>query len=529
MMKSFSYGAWNSATRTDAFVGKPITFEETREYVLHLTPAVSSLARQRFLELGGRFASPDIANISFTNQVGRTEIFGVPVEVESSKISSENVAFLLQEVSDLSASLIFSWKTPVSFEAGTSILSMSPVPYHQFQFLRHSMLRTPVGGRLQDFISAVERNPIRRFDVNRPIVPVQRVRRLDTNSLRTIFSRMDRLAILSEASHLAGNNLAQSLTFGDPARSHFPTKIAAPSRTLSYDSPENRFIKHVLKEALSLTYRFSSHRRLHATVRDESLKMQSILESLMESPVLLDAGSLTSFSGPTQALSKADGYRDVFLFWQEFSRHISLPLEQAETARLLEGRDLAKLYEYWVFLRILDAVVRGAAVQKPKRVTIRRSELGESLGNALLVNVTDTISVEFNPSYSRGSRQSYSTTLRPDVVITVGTKRFAFDAKYKLDYLDVSDEDSAEDSPRGTYKQADLHKMHTYRDAISSLQSAIAVYPGSEFVFFNREGNRTVRAIDTTALDGIGALPLCPHDLGSYTGLDEIVGRCLTL
>jgi hypothetical protein len=528
MTKAFSYGGWNSANLTDAFVGQPITFEETLEYVLHLSGPVSERDRRRFSELGGRFALPQVANISFRNQVGRTELFGVPIQVESSKISPENVASLLQQVSELSSALIFSWKTPISFEAGLSMGSISPVPYHQFQFLRHSMLRAPVGGRLQDFIAAVERNPIRRFDLNRPIIPVQRVRRLDSSSLRTIFTRMDRLAVLPEGAPLAGSILAKSLNFGVPPKYHFPAKVAAPSRTLSFDSPENRFIKHVLKESLSLTYRFSSHQKLHGTVRDDSFKMQSILESLLDSPVVLNAGSLTSFAGPTQALSKADGYRDVFLFWQAFSQHISLPLQQNETLRLLEGRDLAKLYEYWVFLRILNAVICAAAVDKPERVTIRRTELGESLGNALLVNVSGSITVEFNPSYSRGSGESYSTTFRPDVVVTVGTKRFAFDAKYKLDLLDIVEDGSGEDLALGTYKEADLYKMHTYRDAISSLKTALAVYPGHEFVFFSRDGKKSVRPVDVAVLDGIGALPLRPQYPTSYAVLDAIVNRCIT-
>ena len=71
------------------------------------------------------------------------------------------------------------------------------------------------------------------------------------------------------------------------------------------------------------------------------------------------------------------------------TRHLSLPLSEGETTRLLEGRDIAKLYEYWVFLHVLKATFEVTGSAEPHKVTIHRTELGESLGS-LVVQVSDS-------------------------------------------------------------------------------------------------------------------------------------------
>ena len=78
--------------------------------------------------------------------------------------------------------------------------------------------------------------------------------------------------------------------------------------------------------------------------------------------------------------------------------------------------------------------------------------------------------------------------------------KHAFDAKYRLDRFEVSDGDADDDA--ATYKRADLYKMHTYRDAILSVKSAFVVYPGSEFVFFDRSGVKHMEPAELSALTG---------------------------
>ncbi|WP_241356224.1 nuclease domain-containing protein, partial [Pseudomonas aeruginosa] len=77
-------------------------------------------------------------------------------------------------------------------------------------------------------------------------------------------------------------------------------------------------------------------------------------------------------------------------------------------------------------------------------VTVSRSALGEGLDRGLVVRLSASVAVAFNPSYVRSAGAAYSTPLRPDVVLTLNGARFAFDAKYRLQWL-TSLEDGQDD------------------------------------------------------------------------------------
>ena len=313
----------------------------------------------------------------------------------------------------------------------------------------------------------------------------------------------------------------------NPTEKHFPAAVAAPRGRLSFDTPENRFVKHVIGDCLALVYRFIDHPKLHDGLKDDCRTMLAILEQSSSAPFLVEASRLTEFQAPSQALAKADGYREVFAFWSNLTAHVSLPRTAAETNRLLEGRDIATLYEYWVFLKVLEAavVITGRSPSGP--LTIYRDDLGESLGLGLATGLGPDIKIFFNPTFKRTAGTAYSTPLRPDVTIQVGKALYAFDAKYRLDRFDVGEGDPDDDP--ATYKRADLYKMHTYRDAIANLRSAFVVYPGTEFVFFERSGAKRSEPTAVAIADGVGAVALRPADADPAVSLRQLLGVLLTL
>jgi uncharacterized protein len=450
-----------------ANVGATITLDERVEYVLSFPSACSPAVAQRLANLGGDLVQPDTGILAFGNFIGRTELAGATIEVVSTKIGPGGVSRVLQEVSDLASSLVFGWRSPTGFAAMGDTSHHPPVPYHQLQFLRHVMVSEPPGQRLQDWLAAVERSPTRRFAPERPVVGPDRVRRLDHRAVQSIFTRLERLVPVPAGATIAQNGLAQALTFGESAKTHFPQQVAAPRGRLSFDTPENRFVKHVIGECLALVYRFIDHPQLHERLLSDCRIMLGILEQAAASPFLAEAGRLSGFQSPSQALAKADGYRETFSFWTDFTRHVSLPRSPAETTRLLEGRNMATLYEYWVFMKILEAAARVTNRTPTKRPEIRRDEMGESLAIGLSTGLKPNITIRFNPTFRRAAGTAYSTPLRPDVIIEVDGVKHAFDAKYRLDRFEVSDGD-ADDDP-ATYKRADLYKMHTYRERLIPL------------------------------------------------------------
>lgn len=526
MTVAFAYRArWNDAAFQPVEVGATVAFDERVEYVLSFPGSCPPRLAQRLKELGGDLIGTEIGVLAFGNFVGRAEFAGATIEVVSTKIGQGGVSRVLQDVSDLASSLVFGWRAPAGFEATAIHANRSPVPYHQLQFLRRVMLAAPPGGRLQDWIAAIERSPTRRFEPERPVVSPERVHRLDHRAVHSIFTRIERLVPVPASAAIASNSLAKALTFGTPPQSHFPAGVAAPRGRLSFDTAENRFVKHAVGECLALVYRFVDHPKLHASLRNDCRQMLSILEQAAAAPFLSEAGRLSGFHSPSQALAKADGYREIFGFWNALTSHVSLPRSAAETTRLLEGRDMATLYEYWVFLKVLQAAGKVTGLQPTGPPAIYRNDLGETLVLGLSSGIGPDITVRFNPTYMRSTGTAYSTPLRPDVIVEYDGRRHAFDAKYRLDRFDVAEGDA--DDGAATYKRADLYKMHAYRDAITGLSTAFVVYPGSEFVFFDRSGAKHATPAALGIPDGVGAIPLRPADPDPAGQLEAVLRALL--
>src|SRR5262249_51372365 len=149
----------------------------------------------------------------------------------------------------------------------------APVPFHQLQFLRQVVLRSAIGTRLQDYLHLIELNPTRHFVMERPVVDIERARRLDERSIREIFTRTERLAALPSQSVLNTNAIAATLEFGNPTRRHFPVRVSEAARKFSYDTVENRFIKYFIAQSLSVVYKFLDNKAIHPQMRRDCRAM----------------------------------------------------------------------------------------------------------------------------------------------------------------------------------------------------------------------------------------------------------------
>jgi hypothetical protein len=327
MSVAFAVRVRKDATKPQSVAAETtIWLDEQVEYVFIFPSACKPEVIQKLLQIGGDFITNDTCVISFRNFVGHAYVAGVHIEVLSKKLGASGVSRLLAEVSNLSSSLLFSWATPTTFKVVGEEGRTPPVPYHQLQFLRKVMLSEAPGGRLQDWLVTIERNPTQCFRAEEPLLAVDKVRLMDGRTIRSIFSHSNRLGVLATASPLTNTSLARMLTFGDPARSYFPETVATRRRRLSYDTQENRFVLHVLNECLAVIHRFIDHPRLHDALRDDCRTMLAILAPLKGAPFFSEVGQTSGFAPPTQALTKAEGYRHVFGFYRDMRQHVALPL-----------------------------------------------------------------------------------------------------------------------------------------------------------------------------------------------------------
>lgn len=141
----------------------------------------------------------------------------------------------------------------------------------------------------------------------------------------------------------------------------------------------------------------------------------------------------------------------------------------------------------------------------------------------------------FNRTFSRTKKYpsagSWTKNMRPDYTLSLWPAEFSedkaevqelishihFDAKYKVDFIkdtfskenqdekEIEQElaEEEEEERQGTYKRADLLKMHAYRDAIRRTAGAYILYPGTD----EKEPFKGFHEI----LPGLGAFPLRPE------------------
>jgi hypothetical protein len=128
---------------------------------------------------------------------------------------------------------------------------------------------------------------------------------------------------------------------------------------------------------------------------------------------------------------------------------------------------------------------------------------------------------------------SWTTSLRPDYTLSIWPYGISepeaekqelivhahFDAKYKVanfyDFIQRKGDDNLDEEKvenrKGVYKNADLLKMHAYKDAIRRTGGAYVLYPGDKSI--NQKGFHEI-------IPGLGAFPVKPSK--TSTGISEL-------
>jgi len=245
-------------------------------------------------------------------------------------------------------------------------------------------------------------------------------------------------------------------------------------------------------------------------------------------PFLRDVGEMRRFPVHSQVLQRRTEYRELLLHHQALVMASSYPISAADLTRIIETKSASLLYEYWCFFELAEQM--GLILGAPTRgIVASGDDLHATIAEGMRLEFPGGAELHYNRSFSHSSSQwrSYSVSLRPDIVLKFGDKLHLFDAKFRIDRWDVptveSDielesteaDDRAGVASKSWWKNADIHKMHAYKDALQSNGSRAAtvwvLYPGSEFVFYGDDSVKlgAVSALRSNAI-GVGAIPMHP-------------------
>ena len=337
-----------------------------------------------------------------------------------------------------------------------------------------------------------------------------------------------------------------------------PTVIPTRVKHETVDTAENRYVKHFLAElALCLYALRNALRELTASAaHGDVTRWLAVVGDWQSHPLWAQVGEMTHWPSNSQVLQRSAVYRQILNADMALQLASGLRWEGGFSDEELMGdlKPVDKLYEYWCFFelwRALEAICGPAVnnanvsvkVAKGLSVTLKRgaeSELrfrcgGGKADAVLFYNRT------FRRSKAADWENSYSTRLAPDFSIRVapGGKAAAhwlhFDAKYRLDFAQwradasVLGEASGDERVIDSYKNEDLLKMHTYRDALLGSRGSYVLFPGqsaAEDIMLRYPGARYPWA--AFSIPSVGAIQLRPGSVSQRSTLVSVIRRILS-
>ena len=462
--------------------------------------------------------SSGIFTLRFKNASGRTRLGGLSLFIANRKLDETRYQALLNYLGDQYADLLFSFGSGVGFTHQRNGTGGRHLAYAEWLFLRGLLKQEH---DLNASLNAIFANPHRRLHRESYAVSPDQVRRINPQALIAGLSAAGVLAALPLNHPLAATPLGRFLKINGQA--FFPQTIQEERIETSYDTPENRFVKYFLEDLqnrlkyIADTFAQGKSSYLHPELCEEVARLRLVVCSGLEHPLWREVGRLRMVPSGSMVLQRQEGYRQLFHFYallQLLGRYdYALPALED----LLELKDTATLYEYWCFFQVKQVLDNFLHLRQITSLVKEDGGLSQSLQEALCLHYDGNITLCFSRRFSgsKGSDQpllpnsyhvneSYSFDFYPDIAIGFAGRWLLLDAKNKGENGFYGEEENGVISK---FKDEDIYKMHTYRDALTEAVGAFILYPGNESAFYPVQ-------TDGSFFSGVGALPLRPGSDG---------------
>tara|TARA_R110000868_G_scaffold306734_2_gene568070 strand:+ start:7696 stop:9972 length:2277 start_codon:yes stop_codon:yes gene_type:complete len=425
----------------------------------------------------------------------------VDLEVRSIKTDyRDEYQFMLEEITENCTDLLMQYTSPVNQPFDVDHDNDSRTLYQRFAFLK-SVLDS------EDFWTAVNRittNPVTSWKQTEEKKDIRSVRKMNRNVIRQLTISTNRIGLPKE------HSLRKYMC-------SIPEKVITYGIIDSVDTPENQFIKYALETFKNLCSDFKSASQKNVRLHREAKLLEEKLEEILTHTIFQEISRPSSLPLNSPVLQRKEGYREVLRVWLMVNLAARLTWNGGEDVYAGGKRDVATLYEYWLFFKLTDLLNELFGIQGliPENfIEETEDKLGLKLKQGKKLNLKGkfkslnrnlSVKFSFNRTFKRHgdypSRGSWTQPMRPDYTLSIWPEDISekkaeeeelishihFDAKYKVKNLtelfgqqDVNLDKEHVDQNRGDFKRVDLLKMHAYRDAIRRTAGAYILYPGKD-------------------------------------------------
>lgn len=485
-----------------------IDFEQSNEDTIAYEINRSKLSNFIEWHKGNRYAT-----LTITNFIGNIYLFGDTYDLKSKKFltdltGSEQFQTIINDIQELSKNIIFTYSSPSFVLRQVDYKDVNPTLMIMFNYFKRIILDWDNTIDLQSNIHMIVNNPNFKYSLEYKVDSIQKIKKIDGKVLRSLASdHKYYVKVDPSRTHLINLPITQFISQKSPNK-YFPTKALMKKKYLSYDTAENRFVKFFFEYIENIVYRLNAVCGLPESVIEEKEKVLSFCRTILNQSFFNDVGEMVMIPVNSTVLLSRPGYKEIFLHFTRSRfgiKHIFEDFEQESMS--IDLKRISDLYEYWVFYKIAAAILGKEIIFEQQDIVLKNGDVAYGI-----CFKNEHISVYYNWTESRARKSAYSVSLRPDttVVIQHGSNKIklVFDAKYKVRHKDT------EDGIERHIKPEDIFKMHTYLDAIDNCLFAVAIYPGSEFYFYERDLSYSIRrdvsSIET--FEGVGAIPLAPNN-----------------
>lgn len=500
------------------------------------------------------------------------EVLSTKLDVhEDSEILDEdyrvNFRSMLDDIAGKCSDLLLQINSPVNQRLAPDFNKETGTIYQRFAFVKSLITSDEFNGAVSRILFA----PASRWREDFEQSDIRRMSKVDNFTLKQIISGKNRFDYdLNE--HI----------------SSVPHKILAVRKKDSFDIPENRFVKHALENFAafceSCEQRFSDMN--YSKAKKEGHLLAATLRNYLENPFFREISRPEVLILNSPLLQRKSGYREILNAWTLFDLAAKLIWKGGDNVYKAGKRDIAVLYEYWLFFKLYSLFVsrfdvveithNGKIIESlidKENIKYLTEETADGLGlklksgvdTSVIARTTDqtrqlSIRFSYNRTFKGGTEYlnagtawraadgSWTKPLRPDFTFSIWPASLKepeaeendmivhihFDAKYKLGKFIIRKEITAEkdeqgndvdsvekekrEERRGIYRNADLMKMHAYKDAIRRTGGAYVLYPGEGNP---DDKNRPFRGFHEI-IPGLGAFGVKPSADTTNTGISEV-------
>ncbi|MDM5187310.1 restriction endonuclease-like protein [Bacillus sp. DX4.1] len=477
MMHFHVSGTWDSIMVYDARLQKldewtehPPIFFENRSYQLVVVPkndqelsfyhehpslrkAISSTQMGSLKVLMG--------NLSFPNEVGYTtfeirddksSLLKVTLEIFPSKLDyKDDYRALLEEVNDEIYNLAFHLLKRTYFGAST-IYATNPSKSEFYRILNDSF------HRFMKAISHIKRQPHHILTTRHQLVQGEKIRRLDSVGMNYLRKRP----------HL----------FQEVGANMVPSKGITAYKEVSYDTLENRFVKWMIQRVVHKTDDLLKSLEIDSGFKSLSIddnliqnvrNMKSRMKNELNDPFWNGIGKLDR-SVFSLVIQMATGYRDAYQIFLMLSRGLTLRGQIFK----MSVKDVARLYEYWTYLKLGQILSKKYATVQQDIIKVRQDGLYVTLDESKTAKRTfvhpETDEV-IELYFQKRNKALPTVTQKPDTMLAIEKKgknyqyQYIFDAKYRIDFAKSGSHYKRQYGTPGPMEE-DINTMHRYRDAL---------------------------------------------------------------